>query len=171
MKHRKLNMIYAIILVLTLFALFKLTACGTESTVQDSNAPEDSSIQDDSGTAGDSSVQEESGTAGDSSVQDDSSDSSPVGSYDESNIDPEFKELVDSYEAHMDIYFEFMKTYDENDKSQEDEFWEVLDGYTTIDKALKEWEKKGLNADEQAYYEEALDRVGEKQLEADIAKG
>ena len=159
MKHRKLNMIYAIILVLTLFALFTLTACGTESTVQDSNAPEDSSIQDDSGTAGDS------------SIQDDSSDSSPVGSYDESNIDPEFKELVDSYEAHMDIYFEFMKTYDENDKSQEDEFWEVLDGYTTIDKALKEWEKKGLNADEQAYYEEALDRVGEKQLEADIAKG
>ena len=171
MKSRKLNLIYAIILVITLLASFVLSGCGTESVPQDSSVPEDSNVSEDSNASEDSNVPENNNDSEDSKVSEDSVEASSENSYNESNISPEFKELVDSYETYMDRYFEFMKTYDENDKSQEDEFLEIIAEYTAIDRELKEWEKKGLNADEQLYYGAALDRVGEKQMEAGIAKG
>ena len=86
-------------------------------------------------------------------------------------IRPEFKELVEEYEALMDKYIEFMKTYDETDKSQEPAFNDIMDEYITINKSLIEWEKQGLTEDEQDFYDEVLERVGEKHLEANIAVG
>ena len=87
------------------------------------------------------------------------------------NISPEFKELVDSYEEIMDEYIEFLKTHDENGLEQDPDFLELHSKYIDIDKQLIEWEKKGLNDEEQKYYQEVLDRVGEKYLDAGIAKG
>ena len=73
--------------------------------------------------------------------------------------------------AFMDEYFTFMKTYDETDESQEEAFLELIGEYTDKTRVLTDWEKKGLNEEEQKYYTAALGRVGEKQLEADIALG
>ena len=87
------------------------------------------------------------------------------------NISPEFKELVDSYEEIMDEYIEFLKTHDENGLEQDPDFLELHSKYIDIDKQLIEREKKGLNDEEQKYYQEVLDRVGEKYLDAGIAKG
>ena len=83
----------------------------------------------------------------------------------------EFQDTVDSYEKLMDEYFEFMKTFDENDEDQMTEFNEIMSRYYEIIKQIDEWEKTGLSGKERAYLEEAYERVGEKQLEADIAKG
>lgn len=87
------------------------------------------------------------------------------------NISPEFKELVDSYEKIMYEYIEFLKTHDENGLEQDPDFLELHSKYIDIDKQLIEREKKGLNDEEQKYYQEVLDRVGEKYLDAGIAKG
>ncbi len=83
----------------------------------------------------------------------------------------EFQDTVDSYETLMDEYFEFMKTFDENDEDQMTEFNEIMSRYYEIIKQIDEWEKTGLSGEERVYLEEAYERVGEKQLEADIAKG
>ena len=87
------------------------------------------------------------------------------------DISPEFRELVDSYEARMYEYIEFLKTYDENDAAQQERFRELSSGTIDLDRKLIELEKAGMTEAEKAYYQAAVDRVGEKYLEADIAMG
>ena len=87
------------------------------------------------------------------------------------DISPEFRELVDSYEARMYEYIVFLKTYDENDEAQQERFRELSSVTIDLDRKLIELEKAGMTEAEKAYYQAAVDRVGEKYLEADIAMG
>ena len=117
---------------------------------------------------------EPSGTEDQSEPSDTEGQSEPEDTVDQSELTgmrAEFQDTVDSYETLMDEYFEFMKSFDENDEDQMTEFNEIMSRYYEIIKQIDEWEKTGLSGEERVYLEEAYERVGEKQLEADIAKG
>lgn len=86
---------------------------------------------------------------------------------DDNNIDPEFKEAMDAYEAFMDDYVEFMKKYQDNptDLSLLADYAKFMSDYTDYSKEFAAWEDEDLNAAELEYYMDVLNRVNKKLLE------
>lgn len=83
------------------------------------------------------------------------------------NIDPDFKEAMDAYEAFMDDYVEFMKKYQDNptDLSLLADYAKFMSDYSDYSEAFAEWEDEDLNDAELEYYMEVLNRVNKKLLE------
>lgn len=91
-------------------------------------------------------------------------------SEDSSEIDPDFKAAMDSYEEFFDSYIEFMNKYVENpsDPSLLASYAEFMTQYTETMDEMESWDDGSLNDAEMAYYLEVTLRIEEKLLDVVI---
>lgn len=89
---------------------------------------------------------------------------------DENGLRIEFKEAMDSYEAFIDKYVEFMETYDENDASMMMKYLEFVDSYYDMTAKFDAWESKDLNDAELSYYIDVQARTNKKLINISIAE-
>lgn len=82
-------------------------------------------------------------------------------------IDPDFKAAMDSYEEFFDEYVAIMKKYKENptDLSILSDYATYMGQYADMIQKLEEWESKDLNTAEAAYYVDGQARITQKLLE------
>lgn len=92
------------------------------------------------------------------------SSSSGSSSADKSNIRPDVKKALDSYEKFMNKYVSFMKKYSESDDttSMMKDYNSYMKKYADFTKKFKKLKDKKLNDDELAYYMEVESRVADK---------
>lgn len=83
----------------------------------------------------------------------------------------DFKEAMDSYEAFMNEYVEFVKKYQSNpnDAKLLADYAKYMSKYTDMCDKFDKWENQNLNATEQAYYIDVQARVSKKLLEVSNA--
>lgn len=81
-----------------------------------------------------------------------------------SGVSPEFKKMVDGYEAFFDEYIEFMKSFKESGNSAKmlSEYKDFMSKYAETMKALEDLENEEMNADELKYYTDAVYRINKK---------
>ncbi len=82
-------------------------------------------------------------------------------------IRQDFKKAMDSYEAYIDEYIEFMEKYKANstDLSLIGQYATVMKKYAEQVDAFEKWESEDLNTAEMSYYIEVQTRVSKKLLE------
>ncbi len=85
-------------------------------------------------------------------------------------IRQELKDFLKSYEACMDEYVEFMKSYNPSDLSLLTKYTDFLKKYTDFAEKAQAWENKDLNNEELLYYTEVLERVSQKLLKVSLGK-
>lgn len=86
----------------------------------------------------------------------------------DNDIDPDFKNAMDSYEAFMNEYVEFMKKYKESDGKDPKilaDYADYMKKYAELAEDFEKWEDKDLNTAETAYYIDVQARVSQKLLE------
>lgn len=85
----------------------------------------------------------------------------------ESGIQPEFKDMMDSYEAFFDEYCEFMKKYSESDDttSMLADYTDYMTKYVEFMGKLDEVNEDELSTEEALYYAEVSARISQKLLE------
>lgn len=83
-------------------------------------------------------------------------------------IRPEFREVMDSYEAFIDEYCAFMKKYaeSENSASMLSDYLSYMTQYADTMSKLSEIDDGSLSTEELAYYTEVNLRISQKLLEA-----
>ncbi len=81
-------------------------------------------------------------------------------------IRADIKEAIDSYEAFVDEYCEFVKNYDSTDMTMLNEYMDLVSKEVEMTKEFKEIENKDLNDAEALYYSEVSLRCSQKLLEA-----
>mgnify|MGYP000322716592 FL=1 len=81
----------------------------------------------------------------------------------------DFKEAMDSYEAFMNEYVEFIKKYQSNpnDAKLLADYAKYMSKYADMCDKFDKWESQDLNATEQAYYIDVQARVSKKLLEVE----
>lgn len=84
------------------------------------------------------------------------------------NIRPEFKEAMDSYEEFFDEYVEFMKKYSESGYSISmiSDYTQFMSQYTETMEAMGQLGEKEMSTEETAYYLEVTTRINQKLLNA-----
>ncbi len=82
-------------------------------------------------------------------------------------IRPEFKELLDSYEAFFDSYAEFMQKYKEsgNSAAMLTDYLDFMNQYLDMSEKLNALGEEEMNDEEAAYYLEVTLRISQKLLE------
>ena len=80
-------------------------------------------------------------------------------------IRQELKDFLDSYEAVMDEYCDFMKSYNPSDLSMLSRYTTILQKYTDFAAKADAWKGQDLNNKELIYYTEVTTRVATKLLE------
>ena len=82
-------------------------------------------------------------------------------------ISQEFKDAMDSYEAYMDEYVEFMKKYNANptDPTLISQYSTMLQKYSEQVSAFDKWNSADMTTEETSYYIEVQSRVSQKLLE------
>ena len=82
-------------------------------------------------------------------------------------LDPDFKEAMDSYEEFMNEYVAFMKKYSANpsDLGLLANYAKIMGEYADFVEDFEKWEDADLNAEETKYYLEVQNRVTQKLLE------
>ena len=102
-----------------------------------------------------------------SSAESASSSAQPV---DGGAVSPELKEALDSYEAFMDEYIEFMKRYQESDDttSMLNDYLDYMQQYSDLMAKINAVDTKKLSAVDAAYYVEVTSRVSKKLIEASL---
>lgn len=85
-----------------------------------------------------------------------------------SGLDPEFKAAMDSYEAFINEYVEFMKKYKANptDLGLLSDYTEYMRKYTKFAEDFEKWDDEEMNVAEASYYIEVQSRVSKKLIEA-----
>lgn len=85
----------------------------------------------------------------------------------DTDIRPEFKELMDNYEAFIDEYCKFMQSYMNSDPSTEMliQYFSILSKYTEFAKQIDSISKDELTSAELSYYIEVNSRVSQKLLQ------
>ncbi len=85
----------------------------------------------------------------------------------ETGLRPDFKAAMDSYEAFMGEYCDFMAAYSENpsDLTLIGKYATYLEKYTKLTEDFDKWNSEDMNAAELAYYTEVQARVSKKLLE------
>lgn len=78
----------------------------------------------------------------------------------------EIKEAIDSYEAFVDEYCEFMKNYDSSDISSLTKYTDLLNKEIEMSKEFKDIENMELTTAEALYYSEVSLRCSKKMIEA-----
>lgn len=88
-----------------------------------------------------------------------------------SGIRPEFKEMVDSYEAFIDEYCDFMTTFSTTDDTTAllAEYAEYMSKYTDLAAKMDNVDESELSAEEDAYYTAAMARCSAKLIETGAA--
>lgn len=89
----------------------------------------------------------------------------------EEEIDEEFRSWVDSYEAFINDYVEFMKQYNESDGSDLSligQYATMMQDYSTFIAEAEEVNKDDVAAADYSYYVDASERVAEKLKEIDM---
>ncbi len=83
----------------------------------------------------------------------------------------DFKEAMDSYEAFMNEYVEFVKKYQSNpnDAKLLADYAKYMSKYADMCDKFDKWESENLNTTEQAYYIDVQARVSKKLLEVSDA--
>jgi len=81
---------------------------------------------------------------------------------DSSNVDPELKAFLDSYEAYMDEYCEFMETYDSSDTKMLLQYTEMMTKYADFTKKAEAYDSETMSAADSAYYLEVMTRINAK---------
>ncbi len=86
---------------------------------------------------------------------------------DYTGIDPDFKEAMDSYEAFMSDYVDFMKKYmaAPGDVSLLMDYADYMSKYSDFVEDFEKWENEEMNTAETAYYIDVQARVNKKLLE------
>ena len=108
-------------------------------------------------TTNDTVITEETGT--DASEQADNS----------TDIDPDFKETMDNYEAFFDEYIEFMQSYeDSSDLKALADYTSMMSKYAEFTSQIDAIDTENLNDAELAYYTEVTTRVTQKLLDASL---
>ena len=97
-------------------------------------------------------------------------DSTPKKEEQSNGIRQELKDFLESYEAVMDEYVEFMKNYKAGDPSMLAKYTEILQKYTDFAQKAEAWKDKNLNNEELLYYTEVVTRVSEKLLNVSLSK-
>lgn len=87
-----------------------------------------------------------------------------------SGIRQELKDFLTSYEAVMDEYVEFMKSYNASDLSMMTKYLDILNKYTDFADKAEAWSGKDLNSEELTYYMEVMNRVNSKLLTVTAAQ-
>lgn len=85
----------------------------------------------------------------------------------ETGLRPDFKAAMDSYEAFMGEYCDFMAAYSANpsDLTLIGKYATYLEKYTKLTEDFDKWNSEDMNAAEVAYYAEVQARVSKKLLE------
>lgn len=83
-----------------------------------------------------------------------------------SSISQELKDFLDSYEAFMDQYCEFMKNYDSSDLSALTNYLSLMQQYSDFAAKADVWGDRDMTDAETIYYIEVLNRIEVKMLEA-----
>lgn len=85
----------------------------------------------------------------------------------ETGLRPDFKAAMDSYEAFMGEYCDFMAAYSANpsDLTLIGKYATYLEKYTKLAEDFDKWNSEDMNAAEVAYYTEVQARVSKKLLE------
>ena len=86
-------------------------------------------------------------------------------------IRPELKEFLDSYEAFMYEYCEFMLSYDSNDTSQLLKYASLMEKYYEFSEKAEAWDEEDMTDEEILYHLKVMNRVNEKLLETEVALG
>lgn len=83
------------------------------------------------------------------------------------DINPDFKAAMDSYEEFFDEYVAIMRKYKENpaDLSILTDYSNYMSQYADMMQKLEKWENEDLNAAETAYYIDVQARISKKLLE------
>ena len=85
----------------------------------------------------------------------------------ENGVTPEFKEMMDSYEAFMDEYIEFMKKYQNSSGtiSMLSDYADYMAKYADFTEKINAVDENELSVADQKYYLEVTTRVAQKLLE------
>ena len=81
---------------------------------------------------------------------------------------PEFKNAMDSYEAFMNEYVEFMKKYEDSAGTSPEliaQYATIMSKYTQFASDFEKWEEEDMNEAEMKYYIEVEARVSQKLVE------
>lgn len=81
---------------------------------------------------------------------------------------PEFKQAMDSYEAFMNEYCDFMKKYEESDGTDLGllaDYTEYMSKYAKVVEDFEAWDSEEMNMAETAYYLDVQTRISKKLLE------
>ncbi len=88
----------------------------------------------------------------------------------QTDIRPEFREFVDSYEDFMDEYIEFMTKYEKADAASAAlmlvEYGRLMERYAEFGEKLNALDEREYTTAEWAYYLEVTNRVNQKMLRA-----
>lgn len=76
----------------------------------------------------------------------------------------EFKVAMDSYEAYIDRYCDFMENYDVSNISMLTEFAKLMGQYADMTEKFEQWEDSDLNDTELAYYLQVQSNINQKLL-------
>ena len=77
-------------------------------------------------------------------------------------IRTELKEFLDSYEAFIDVYCEFMQNYDSSDMLQLTEYAQLLSRYADFVEKADAWDEEEMNTEELLYYTEVMAKSSQK---------
>ena len=86
----------------------------------------------------------------------------------QSGISPEFQQAMDSYEAFINEYCEFMKKYSESDQTSVQmlsDYANYISKYSDFVNDFDAWNDKDMTTEESAYYLDVQTRVAKKMLE------
>lgn len=85
-------------------------------------------------------------------------------------VSPDLKETMDSYEAFMDEYIDFMKRYQETDDTMSllQDYTDYMAKYSDFMQKVNKLDTSKMSAADSAYYLEVTTRVSKKLLEASL---
>ncbi len=93
-------------------------------------------------------------------------DDQPDKTKDKDYISPELKEFLQSYEAFMDEYCEFMEHYDSSSATQLMKYASLMQKYSDFAKKADEYDESTMTDAETIYYVETLNRINVKLMKA-----
>lgn len=134
-----------------------------ETTIEETQATTTTTTAKETTAAETTSEPEETDEEADEDVEDTEDDESD-------GVTPELKEYLDSYEAFMDEYIDFLVKYKENpsDINMITEYAELQIKYAEFAKAIEEYDEEEMSDADLAYYIEVTTRVSAKLTAASI---
>jgi len=89
---------------------------------------------------------------------------------DSGTVDPELVAFLDSYEAYIDEYIEFMQLYKENptDIAYIAKYATIMAKYAEFADAVEKYDAEEMSEADQQYYLEVITRIDQKLINASI---